>query len=303
VTDLVSPAVGRRRLAQELRRLRLAADRTILEVAERLECSPGKISRIETGVVGAGIQDVKAMLDLYEVDGGRRERLLELVRQSRKRAWWQAYADVVPPQSSIFYGLEDGATTIGQHTVALVPGLLQTEDYARALIGSPADVTPEEAERRLSLRMRRQRLLDREEPPRIRVVLDEAVLLRLVGGSAVLATQLRRLAELAERPNITIQVLPFDAGAHTAQGTAFVVFGFADPADPKVVYLEQLTRNIHIEDAAEVARYTSALDEASALAQTPEESVETIARRARSLSRDRTRRAERPARRRATPPR
>ncbi|HST63819.1 MAG TPA: Scr1 family TA system antitoxin-like transcriptional regulator, partial [Mycobacteriales bacterium] len=156
-----SPAVGRRRLAQELRRLRSAAGLTITEVAGRLECSAGKISRIETGTVSAQATDVAAMLDLYGVAGSQRATLADLVRAARRRAWWQDYADVVPAGSSRFFGLEDGAARIEQHAGPLVPGLLQTPAYARAIVTAAAEVPPADVERRIALRLRRQELLTR----------------------------------------------------------------------------------------------------------------------------------------------
>lgn len=252
------PTVERRRLALELRRLRAEARRTIQDVAQRLECSAGKVSRIETGAVGVRVQDVREMLDMYGIHGQQRENLIDLVRRSRRRAWWHGYADVVPPDSAKFYGLEDGAATIEEHRLGLVPGLLQTERYARALIGAATDVPPEVVERRIALRLERQRLLDRPDPPQITAVLAEAVLHEQIGGPQVLAEQLRHLVESAARPQVTIRVRPFSLGAHPAADVPFIVFGFADPADPAVVYVELPTRNIHIEAPTEVATYLAA---------------------------------------------
>jgi hypothetical protein len=256
--DRAGPAVERRRLARELRRLRAEAGKTIVEVAARLECSAGKVSRIETGIVGARLQDVREMLEMYEVQGNQREALLELVRRARRRAWWHQYADVVPRESAKFYGLEDGAATIEEHRLGLVPGLLQTERYARALIGAATGVSVAVIERRIALRRQRQRLLHRPDPPRITAVLAEAVLHEEVGGPQVLAEQLRYLAMLAGQANITVRVRPHRRGAHPAADIPFTIFGFADPADPKVVYVELPTRNIHIEATAEVEEYVTA---------------------------------------------
>lgn len=268
-----SPAVGRRRLAQELRRLRSAAGLTISEVAGRLECSAGKISRIETGTVSAQATDVQAMLDLYGVAPGQRASLADLVRLSRRRAWWQDYTDVVPAGSSRFFGLEDGSARIDQHAGPLVPGLLQTPAYARAVIEAPGTASPAEVERRLELRLRRQQLLTRDRPPRLHVLLDEAALRREVGGPEVLAGQLDRLADLAGQEHVRLQVLPFGAGAYTAMGVAFTVFSFADPADPHVVYLEQLTGNTLLDTGEEVGRYAAAFAESAARALGPDGSA------------------------------
>jgi transcriptional regulator with XRE-family HTH domain len=271
-----SPAVGRRRLAQELRRLRSGAGLTIADVAGRLECSAGKISRIENGVVGAQPTDVQAMLDLYGVDSAERAALVELVRTARRRAWWHEYADVVPARSSRFFGLEDGAATIDQHAGAMIPGLLQTEAYARAVASSPSAVRPGDVERRVELRLRRQQLLQRPHPPRVHVLLDEAALHREVGGPEVTAGQLDRLTELAGAPHVTLRVLPFGAGAYPALGIAFTVFGFADPADGRVAYLEQLAGNTLIESAAEVEVYARAFAESAARALDPDRSTRLI---------------------------
>jgi transcriptional regulator with XRE-family HTH domain len=271
------PTVERRRLALELRRLRAEARRTIHDVAQRLECSAGKVSRIETGAVGVRVQDVREMLDLYGIHGQQREDLLDLVRRSRRRAWWHGYTDVVPPESAKFYGLEDGAATIDEHRLGLVPGLLQTEPYARALISAAADAPPEVVERRIALRRERQRLLDRPQPPQITAVLAEAVLHEQIGGPQVLAGQLRHLLEVASRPHIAIRVRPFSRGAHPAAGVPFIVFGFADPADPRVVYVELPTRNIHIETPAEVDSYVSAFATARDSALDCQESARLIA--------------------------
>jgi len=276
----VGPAVGRRRLAAELRRLRTAANKTIHDVAEALECSAGKISRIETAMVSARLQDVREMLDLYAVGGTERDDLLNLVRRARQRAWWHEFADVVPPQSATFFGLEDGAASIAEHQVVLVPGLLQTAEYARALLNAPRPLSPDTVSRRLELRLRRQKLLDGSDVPTYHAVLDEAVLHRVVGGQQVMAAQLRHLVDMAERPRVTIQVLPFDTDVHTGLGMAFVIFRFADPTEPEIVYLEQLTGNSYVEQPADVGIYLSTFADACERALTPEDSVRAIARRA-----------------------
>src|SRR5262249_24376824 len=159
-------------------------------------CSPGKISRIETGVVGVRIQDARELLDLYGVSGIRREELLELVRQSRGRAWWHEYSDIVPRNSAIRFGLEHTATRLSEHSISLVPGLLQTEEYARAIIGAAKDVDSATIDRRVELRLRRQEVLNRVDPPILHVILDEGVLLRPIGGNEIMADQLRYLREI-----------------------------------------------------------------------------------------------------------
>ncbi len=284
VGEPTSPAVERRRLAKELRRLRTDANRTIYEVATHLECSPGKISRIETGVVGAQLRDVRDLLDLYEVDGRERELLLDLVRGARKRAWWHDFADVVPPASARFYGLEAGASTIsGYNCTPLLPGLLQTVAYAHALMGA-AGAAADVVARRLELRVRRKEVLNRTEgAPDVRFVIAEAALHARIGGPQVLADQLRHLTEISMLPNVTIHVLPTRTGAHVAIGTVFTIFAFPGDADQRVVYLEQLTGNAFVENSDEIAVYADALAEASALALDPDESRELVARRSGSI--------------------
>jgi hypothetical protein len=182
----------------------------------------------------------------------------------------------VPARSSRFFGLEDGAATIYQHAGAMIPGLLQTEAYARAVASSPSAVRPGDVERRVELRLRRQQLLQRPHPPRVHVLLDEAALHREVGGPEVTAGQLDRLTELAGAPHVTLRVLPFGAGAYPALGIAFTVFGFADPADGRVAYLEQLAGNTLIESAAEVEVYARAFAESAARALDPDRSIQLI---------------------------
>lgn len=275
--ELGSPEVGRRQLATDLRRLRASSGRTLDDVARHLECSAAKVSRMETGAVRVGLSDLRAVLGLYGVADAERDALLALARQSRARGWWQDFADVVPPRSATFYGLEDGAATIGQHSASLVPGLLQTPGYARALVDSVPGVPVAVRERRVALRLRRQLLLERAAPPALHIVLDEAVLRREIGGPAVLAGQVAHLLVLAERPHVRLQVLPFTAGAHPAAGVSFTVFGL--DGETPVVFREQLDANGFLDAPDAVARYVDALAEADRVAADPD--------RARALLRER----------------
>ena len=271
------PVADRRRLAADLRRYRSASGRTVEDVARYLECSPAKVSRMETGVVKVGVQDLRALLELYDIDGAARDALFARARESRQRGWWHEFADVVPPGSARFYGLEDAAVTIAQHCASLVPGLLQTRRYAEALIGSVPGVDAPLAEQRVALRMRRQQLLDRDAPPRLHVVLDEAVLCRRVGGPAVLAEQLRHLLAVAQRPAVTMQVVEFDAATHPAVGVSFTVFGLDGATDAdQVVFREQLDANSFVEHPDQVAIYTVALAEAARAAASPGRSHEIV---------------------------
>ncbi|MEZ0092161.1 helix-turn-helix domain-containing protein [Streptacidiphilus sp. EB129] len=245
----------RRRLGVELRRLRQAAGLTIEAAARELECSDTKISRIETGKMKARQLDVRAMLDLYGVVAGEsRQALLQLNREARLDGWWSGFDDVLPSGFETFVGLEAEAARLCTYALAVVPGLLQTEPYARALlrVGHP-DAAPEQVERLVALRTTRQRLLARgPEPLRLRAVLDEAVLRRPVGGREVMAGQLRAMAELADRATVTIQVLPFDRGAHVSLSGMFTLIEFSDEADPGVVYVEGAGGNLYLERPCEV---------------------------------------------------
>jgi transcriptional regulator with XRE-family HTH domain len=251
-----SPTVRRRRLALELRRFRDAAGLTCEEVAEHLECSTSKISRIETGRVSVSPRDVRDMLQLYGVPGPQQDSLVQLARESRQKGWWHAYSDAIEPRFATYIGLESAASEIRIYEVTLIPGLLQTEDYARAVIAAGAvDGAPEAVERNVAVRMARQPTLLTEDPPQLWTVLDEAALHRRVGGSGLMRMQLEHLLEMSALPNVAIQVLPFGAGAHPAMGRPFVILAFPERADPDVVYLEDLTSALYVENVEEVDRY------------------------------------------------
>ena len=250
-----SPTVRRRRLALELRRLREAAKLTCEEVAERLECSASKISRVETGRVSVSPRDVRDMLEIYGVPELQRDALVQLARESRQKGWWHAYADSVQPHFATYLGLESAASEIRIYEVNLIPGLLQTEEYARAVIAAGMVNSPRaDIERQVALRMERQRLT-MTSPPKVWAVLDEAALRRQVGGPEVMRVQLEYLRELGGLRNVSLQVIPFGGGAHPAMGRPFVILVFGEEADPDVVYLEDLTSALWVENVEEVDRY------------------------------------------------
>jgi transcriptional regulator with XRE-family HTH domain len=251
-----SPTVRRRRLALELRRLREAARLTCEEVAEHLECSASKISRVETGRVSVSPRDVRDMLELYGVPADQRESLVQLARDSRQKGWWHAYSDTMQPQMATYIGLESAASEIRIYEVSLIPGLLQTEDYARAVIRAGMVNSPaEDIERRVALLMARQPAVVRDDPPKVWAVLDEAALRRRVGGSGLMRLQLEHLLAQAALPNVAVQVIPFAGGAHPAMGRPFIILVFPERVDTDVVYLEDLTSALYLEDVAEVDRY------------------------------------------------
>ncbi len=267
----------RRRLGAELRRLREAAGITIERVAQTLECSDSKISRIETGQVGATPRDVRDMLALYGISDERRDELVKLARVAREKGWWQAFGDV---PSSSYASFDAAAKSVHIYQALLIPGLLQTAAYARAVIGAVTpEVTPDEVDRRIEFRMARQReRLAKGEPPALWTLLDEAVLHRAVGGREVMREQLDRLVEVAAQPTVTLQVVPFAVGVHAGMDGAFTIFGFPDPDDPDVVYLEHPTRESVVEALEEVARYRQAFERLSGVALSPEDSAAVLAK-------------------------
>ena len=251
-----SPTVRRRRLALELRRLREAARLTCEEVAEHLECSASKISRVETGRVSVSPRDVRDMLELYGVPEQQRDSLVQLSRDSRQKGWWHAYSDTIQPQFATYVGLESAASEIRVYEVNIIPGLLQTEDYARTMMRSGTmNGSHEDVERKVALRMARQPALTRDDPPMLWTVVDEAALRRRVGGTELMRAQLEHVLELSGLKNVAMQVIPFGAGAHPAMGRPFVILVFPERVDPDVVYLEDLTSTLYLEDVDEVDRY------------------------------------------------
>lgn len=275
------PTVRRRRLAGELRRLRERKALTIEEAAGRVGWSTAKVSRIETARVGITSPDLTRLLDLYEVDAARRSALHALARTTRLKGWWDAYTDSLPSGYATYIQLEAEAAFIRSFDGMIVHGLLQTEDYARAVIRSAlmALSPPAEVERRVEVRMTRQSLLLRdEEPVRFWAVIDEAVLTRCVGSAAIMRAQYVKLLEFAARQNITIQVLPSMSGAHPATAGTFAILEFREPHDPDVAYVESMTSILYVESDVEIYRYTLAFAHLRAAALSPEESVQLIAR-------------------------
>jgi transcriptional regulator with XRE-family HTH domain len=261
----------------ELRNLREGAGLTIEEVAAHLECSGSKLSRLETGKGLPRLRDVRDLLDLYEVsDTSQRDLLLTMVRESKNKGWWTDYEDVLPAAFETYVGLEEAATSIRtfQHHVH---GLLQTEDYARAMLKA-AHVADgmESVDRLVRLRIDRQRQLRKDNPVELWVVIDEAALHRKVGGSKVMQGQMNYLVEVAQLPNVTLQVLPFEKGAHPGVIGAFSLIEFPDITDNDVVYVDSPAGNIYLEKAIDLRRYTLVFDHLRAAAMPPDDSVELV---------------------------
>jgi transcriptional regulator with XRE-family HTH domain len=247
-----SPTARRRELGASLKGLRNEKGWTAEQVAERLLMSPSKVSRLETGQRGASERDINDLCDLYEVDEERRQRLLELASEGKQRAWWQDFA--LP--YSTYVGLEAAATSISDYGLGMVPGLLQTADYARALIHTATPQhEPEVVEQRVQGRMARQQLLRSENAPRFEAVIDESALHRVTGSPAIMHAQLERLLELSSLPNVTLRVITYEAGALPGSNK-FIILRFAPPTMSDVVFVEGLTGDLYLEDPRDVETYS-----------------------------------------------
>jgi len=247
----------RRKLGIELRRLREAVKMTADEAAEQLELSASTISRSETGKVNVHPRDVDAMLRIYGLtDERKREALLALARKSRERGWWHAYRNVLAADMVSHISIEDGANQIRAFQTMLVPGLLQTEDYSRAVAAVfPLPEPPEVVDQQVEIRQRRQEILRRHDEVPLHVILDESVLQRPIGGDAVMQKQLLHLLELAEGSNVTLQIANYGIGAYAGLGGPFTLFGFAEPMDLNIVHVENQRSFFLIEDEDDIRHY------------------------------------------------
>ena len=247
----------RRKLGIELRRLREAVKMTADEAAEQLELSASTISRSETGKVNVHPRDVDAMLRIYGLnDERKREALLALARKSRERGWWHAYRNVLAPDVVSHISIEDGANQIRSFQTMLVPGLLQTEDYSRAVAAIfPRPEPPEVVDQQVEIRQRRQEILRRHDDVPLHVILDESVLRRPIGGEAVMRAQLLHLLELTEGLDVKLQIADYKVGAYAGLGGPFTLFGFAEPMDLAIVHVENQRSFFLIEDEDDIRHY------------------------------------------------
>jgi transcriptional regulator with XRE-family HTH domain len=269
-----SPTIRRRRLGVELRRHREAMGVTIDVVADRLGCSTSKVSRIETGHTSVTPSDVQNILDIYGVSDSIKAELVQIAREARQKGWWHPYSTVL---TGAYVGLEAAARSIRSFEQQVVPGLLQSEEYAIAMIrAARLDDPEEEIARRVRVRMERQALLTQDDPIDLRVVLDEAVLSRPVGGDAVMRDQFMRLVEVAQLPNVMLQILPFAAGAHAGMDGTFVILEFEEEGDADVVFIDNATGGLFLEKAEELRKYGSIFDDVQAAALRPEESIDML---------------------------
>jgi len=271
-----SPSLRRRRLAAELRRLRDQSGLPISDVAEKLDWPASRISRIETRQLGITTPDLRKLLDLYGVDDEtHRSRLAEMARRAGERGWWQSYPrQIVSPGYGDLITVEQEAAVIRSYQPELVPGLLQTAGYARSVIraGNRGDLAAE-IDRDVEVRLERQQILTRAEPPppQMYVVLNEAVLRRRVGGSAIMREQIEHLMAERDPDNVTIQVLPFETGAHPAMAGPFLILTFLDPGDLGVVHLENATGSVFLEAPEELRAYERFWDDLQASAYSPDD--------------------------------
>jgi transcriptional regulator with XRE-family HTH domain len=274
VPEVHSPALNRRELGAVLRALRNAKGFTVEQVAERLLCSPSKVSRMETGQGIATPRDIRDLCDLYEVTDAERDRMQTLAREGKRRAWWQSY-DLAYAN---YVGLEADAVAISAFQSSVVNGLLHTKDYARASHeGAMPRLDPHQIDLQIEAKLTRQRILTRDDPPRFHVVLDEAALHRMVGGRQVMAAQLARILEVAALPNIAVQVLPYDRGAHPAVESNFTILELPNPA-PGAVFVEGLVGSILLERSDDLERYRKIFDRLQSIALNPKETADLIAK-------------------------
>ncbi len=282
------PTVRLRRLSAELRELRREAKMSRDEVANRTGIDPVTVYRIETAKVRPQTRTLLTMLDTYGVTNAqRRADMVDLVRQSTQLGWLQGYESELPEGYSAYISFESEARGLRNYQSLFVPGLLQTEDYSRAIVvGTVPNATVDDVDRRVEARLRRQELLTaRDNPLRLWAILDEAVLHRTVGGPEVMATQLRHLVAASEQANVTLQVVPYTVGAHTGMYGAFVVLDFPDPVDPDLVYLESMAGGLFLEHEDDIRRYRSMFEHLQAAALNPEDSARLIGAAATAMHR------------------
>ncbi|MDQ0843373.1 MULTISPECIES: helix-turn-helix transcriptional regulator [unclassified Streptomyces] len=273
----VNPTVRRRRLGQELRRLRELKGMTAEEVAERLLVSQSKISRLENGRRSISQRDVRDLCGVYEVEDHRIvDSLMQMAKDSRQQGWWHAFGDI---PYSVYIGLETDAASLRVYEPQVVPGLLQTRQYAEALIsGALPESGTTDIEKRVSVRLRRQeRIRDAEHPLRMWAVIDEAALRRQVGGRQLMREQLEHLVELSQQPHVTVQVLPFEMGAHPGVNGQYAILEFPDTSDSSVVYIEGVTSDLYLEKANDVQKYSVMYEHLRAQALNVEQTRQFIA--------------------------
>ena len=274
------PTVRRILVGAQLRRLRESHGITREAAGYHIRASESKISRLELGRVSFKDRDITDLLEFYGVkDEAQREALVALAQEANSPGWWHSYDDVLPIWFQTYVGLEEAASMIRSYEIQFLPGLMQTEEYARAVVtaGSPKAST-EEVERRVSLRIHRQEILHRPSPPAFWAVVDEAALHRPIGGSKVMKRQVEHLLELMDLPHVTLQVMPFRFGGHAGEGGAFTILRFPEPELPDVVYVEQLVSAYYLDKREYVEKYARVMDRLTVDSQPPDITRETLRR-------------------------
>ncbi|WP_117209326.1 helix-turn-helix domain-containing protein [Allorhizocola rhizosphaerae] len=277
VTTKANPTVLRRQLGTELRRMREQAKRTVAWTAEQLGWSESKVSRVETAHIGIRRPDLERLLALYGVSDVERDRLISMAQQARQRAWWEVYGDTLFSSYETYIGFEAEASSIRTFEPTIVPGLLQTAEYAKAVIRVDYPDDPDLVSQRVSVRMARQEILTRDPAAQFWAILDETVLRRPIGGPHVMRRQLMRLVEVSELSMITIQVLPMSVGAHRALAGSFVLLEFPNATEHPLVYCEGMTGGVFRSKPDEVSRYRDSFESLRAASMDPQCSVEFIA--------------------------
>ena len=272
------PTIRRRRLGAELRRLREAHSFKLDEVADRLGLAPSTLSRIETGKAPTKSAYLTAMLEMYEVeDPGTRTVLVDMAREGHRKGWWSIYDDILPSGFGIYVGLEAEASGLRGYESDVIHGLLQTTGYALTVLRElrPKD-TGEQVRRLVDLRMQRQRLLDQDPPLKAWIILDKGAIRRTIGGTAIMRHQLEHLITAGQRPNVTVQVLAFECGAHAGLTGPFAILEFPERTDPDIAYAESLGGLIYLEKDRDVRSCAEAFDRMRAAALSPGASAELI---------------------------
>ncbi|WP_131097551.1 helix-turn-helix domain-containing protein [Streptomonospora litoralis] len=264
-------------LGSELRKYREARGMSRGEAGHYIRGSESKISRMELGRVGFKVRDVEDLLKLYGVtDKDQVQTMVRLARDSKKPGWWQEYGDALPNWFQVYVGLEEAATRIRVYEAQFVPGMLQTEEYARAVIAAGRPIADPKAEDRVAVRMRRQRHIEGDGGCKLWAIIDEAAVRRPVGGPDVMRGQLERLIKLNERANITLQIIPFSAGAHAAEAGSFTILRYPDFGLSDIIYLEQLTGSMCLDRRPEIDAYTMAMERLSVIAQPPDRTKDIL---------------------------
>lgn len=262
-----------RRLASELRKLRESAELSREDVSEATRINASTLYRIESAQTRPQIRTLHTLCDLYRVGSGDREELLALTKNSGQQGWLETYPSELPAQYTNYILFESEARTVRNYESLFVPGLLQTEDYARAVIrGTLPLATDEQVQDRVRARLQRQELLHKPEPLRLRVVVDEAVLRRVVGGKHVMREQLLHLVTMSRLPHVELQAIQFESGAHPGMPGSFALIDFPDLADPAVVYIDSMAGDLFLEGEVEVDRYSLIMEQLVSVALSPEQS-------------------------------